>query len=125
MFFKHVGKDFHTVQKDVTDDAVNGPGMCFRNIAIPAAGLLENDPDWQAEGFILIDNRVKQDYQVQVVQVGAESQVQSIPLDADNSGELVVAQPHNLSRLVVVVSALAPRTLQSAPYTLTVEPASP
>ncbi len=108
----------------ITDDAVNGAGMCFRNITIPEAGLLENDQDWQAGGFILTDNRVKQDYQVKVIQVGVEDQVLAIPLDANNSGELVIPAPHNLNRLVVAVAALAPKTLQPAPYTLTVEPAN-
>jgi hypothetical protein len=108
----------------ITDDAVNGAGMCFRNITIPEASLLENDQDWQAGGFILTDNRVKQDYQVKVIQVGVEDQVLAIPLDANNSGELVIPAPHNLNRLVVAVAALAPKTLQPAPYTLTVEPAN-
>jgi bacillopeptidase F (M6 metalloprotease family) len=108
----------------VTDDAVNGAGMCFRNITIPEAGLLENDQDWQAGGFILTDNRVKQDYQVKAIQVGAEDRVVDITLDANNSGELVIPAPHNLNRLVVAVAALAPKTLQPAPYTLTVEPAN-
>ncbi|HZA21375.1 MAG TPA: hypothetical protein VFA32_02015, partial [Dehalococcoidia bacterium] len=108
----------------VTDDAVNGAGMCFRNMTIPEAGLLASDQDWQAEGFILTDNRVKQDYQVQVIQVGEEEQVLAVPLNANNSGELVVSAPHDLTRLVVAVAALAPKTLQPAPYTLTVEPAN-
>ena len=107
----------------VTDDAVNGAGLCFRNISVPEAGLEADDGNWQPQGFVRINNRVRQDYIVQVIQIGEENRVSTVPLDATNSGELLIPDPQALDRLLVVVAALAPRTLQPAPYTLTVEPA--
>lgn len=107
----------------VTDDALNGPGLCFRNIAIPEAGLSGADSGWQPDGFVLINNRVKQDYIVQIIQIGQENQVTTMQLDQNYSGEMVIDSPQTLDRLVVAVSAIAPQTLQPAPFTLTVEPA--
>ncbi len=100
------------------------PACVSGNIAVPEAGLLEGDQEWQADGFILTDNRVRQDYQVQVIVRGKEDQVQVMSLDSANVGELVVPEPHNLDSLIVAVAALAPKTLQPAPYTLIVEPAN-
>jgi hypothetical protein len=105
----------------VTDDAINGDGLCLRRIVVPEAGLVDQSQGWQAEGFIHTNNRVRQDYIVQVIQVGEGNRVVDLPLDAANAGELVIPDPKGLRRLVVVVAALAPKTRQPASYTLTVE----
>jgi hypothetical protein len=114
----------------VTDDAINGSGLCLRNISVsvdsepavsvPAAGLTGGDTSWQSSGFVLTNNRVRQDYLVQVIQV---NQVSMLQLDQSNSGEMVIDPPQAPGRVVVAVSAIAPLTLQPAPYTLTVEAA--
>jgi immune inhibitor A len=108
----------------VTDDAVSGAGICLRHTSVPEAGLAEDDMDWQAEGFVLISNRVKQDYIVQVIESGEETRVSALPLDANNNGEMVISSPETSQQLIVAVAALAPKTLQPAPYTLTIEPAN-
>jgi len=104
----------------ITDDAINGAGLCLRRIEIPGSSLTDG---WEANGFILIDNRVEQDYIVQVVEMARANRVRVMPLDTANSGEIVVDAPQDLDRLVVAVAALAPKTLQPAPYTLSVAPA--
>ena len=107
----------------VTDDAVNGPGICVRGVSIPEAGLVDLTEGWIAEGFVLTYNRVKQDFIVQVIQVAEENQVTLMTLDDNNSGSVIIEYPEELEQLVVAVSALAPKTRQKAPYTLTVRPA--
>jgi hypothetical protein len=108
----------------ITDDAINASGICFRNISIPEAGQPDLVDGWRSRGFVLINNRVKQDYIVQVIEIDAEAnRVKSIPMDKSNSGEVVVEAPQGLGRLVVAVGAMAPKTRQAAPYTLTVAPA--
>jgi hypothetical protein len=107
----------------VTDDAVNGSGLCIQQIAMPEAGLLDGTGGWQTRGFVLIDNRVRQDYLVQVIEAAETNRVTLMPLDPANQGELIIPSPQTLDRLVVAVAALAPNTRQPAPYTLTVEPA--
>ena len=108
----------------VTDDATNGAGLCLRQISILEAELLQLANGWKSEGFILTDNRVPQDYIVQVIEMSGDSRVRIMPLDGANMGELVVQRPQDLDRLVVVVAALAPKTLQPASYSLVVEPVS-
>ena len=108
----------------VTDDAINGPGLCVRGVSIPEAGLSDLKEGWDAAGFVLTDNKVKQEYIVQVVQVGEETQVTELSLNKANQGGVVILDPQTLDRLVVVVAALAPKTRQPATYTLTVEPAN-
>ena len=106
----------------VTDDTVNGSGICFRGVSIPEAGLADTQEGWITEGFVLTDNVVKQDYIVQVIQVGESNRVTPIQLDENNSGSLVIAAPGELDRVVVSVAALAAKTRQEAAYTLTVSP---
>ena len=111
----------------VTDDAINGSGLCIDDISVPEIGFFDGgqgDGGWQAAGFLRIDNQVPQDYIVQVIEVGEETRVREMPLDEDNRGELVIKGLEDLDEAVVVVAALAPKTLQNAAYTLVVEPVS-
>ena len=111
----------------VTDEAINGIGLCFDDISVPEIGFFDDDQEdggWRAEGFIRVDNRVPQDYVVQVIEVGDQTRVREMDLDEDNRGEMVVRGLEDLDDLVVVVAALAPETLQPANYTLRLEPAS-
>jgi immune inhibitor A len=107
----------------VTDDALNGSGICIRGMSIPEAGLPDAPEGWTAEGFVLTDNRVRQDYIVQVIQVADDNRVTLIPLDENNSGSMIIAAPGDLDQLVVAVAALAAKTRQEAAYTLTIKPA--
>jgi len=112
----------------VTDDAVNGAGLCFRQIELSGGSglgilVLDDAEEWQSEGFVLINNRVKQDYSVQVVQKGSSNQILVMALDVNNSGEIIIPSPLESSQIVVIVAAMAPQTLQPAPYTLIMEPA--
>ena len=107
----------------VTDDAINGAGVCFREISVAEAGLDPTSDGWEAAGFILTDNRVRQDYIVQVIQVGEENRVTTLELDESNTGKMDIAAPRDWERLVVAVAAMAPKTRVGASYTLTVEPA--
>ena len=105
----------------VTDDAANGIGLCLRQAAVTSVGPPQPIDDWQPQGFVLTNNRVAQDYIVQVIEVSAEPLVTTIPLDENNEGRFVVEQPEELERLVVAVAALAPKTRQRADYTLSFE----
>jgi hypothetical protein len=107
----------------VTDDAVNGAGLCVRGVSVPEAGLADITEGWRAEGFFLINNRVKQDYIVQVIRIAENNRVTVVPLDGANTGEIVIAAPQDQDRLVVAVATLAPKTRQMAPYTLSIQPA--
>ena len=106
----------------VTDDTLNGSGICIRGVSIPEAGLSDSPEGWIAEGFVLTNNTVKQDYIVQVIQVAEDNRVTRMLLDESNSGSVIIAAPGELDQLVVVVAALAAKTRQEATYTLSVKP---
>ena len=117
------GEDLWVRFQYVTDDAVNAAGACFRNLAIPEAGITANDDGWKAEGFVFTDNVVRQDFQVQLITVGDGPQVRQLTLDATNTGELTVQPPGDEERLIVAVGSLAEKTRESAGYTLSLTPA--
>jgi len=104
----------------VTDDAIHASGLCLRGFSGSAIG---DGPDgWQAEGFVLVDNRVRQEFVVQVIQVAKEVSVTRMVLDHENAGELIIQDPESLERLVVVVGAMAAKSRQHAGYRLSAEP---
>jgi len=108
----------------VTDLAVNTTGLCLDDISVPEIGFSDgdsNDDGWQAEGFISMDNKAPQHYVVRIVEVGAGIAVRDMDLDEDNSGEMLITGLEAFDDVVVVVAAMAPKSLQEAPYTLKVE----
>ena len=112
----------------VTDAAISGMGLCFDDISVPEIGFLDSglgNDAWNAEGFLRINNRVPQDYIVQVIEVGDETSVREVALDENNRGEMAISGLEYLDDVVVVVAALAPKTIHEAGYTLALEPADP
>lgn len=108
----------------VTDLAVNYTGQCIDQISVPEIGFVgqdAGDDGWEADGFISIDNEVPQKYIVQVIKAGNGLEVTEMELDEDNRGEMVIRGLESLREAVVVVAALAPKTLQEAAYSLTIE----
>lgn len=106
----------------VTDAAVTHPGMFIDDIQIPEIGLFDDLEqgmgNWQAEGWILTNNILQQRWIVQVLGYNKDGEffVQRLPVDADGYGQI---QLHNVSArkdLVLVVSALAPVTIETAAY---------
>ena len=110
----------------VTDDAINGSGVCVRELSINTAGevtkIASDDEGWQSRGFVFTDNVVRQDFQVQLITLGDEPMVRRVPLDKSNAGELAVLPPRNGNRLIVAVGSMAEKTRQPASYTLRVGP---
>ena len=110
----------------VTDQAISYTGLCIDSISVPEIGFYDSgqgEDGWLAEGFVRTDNHVPQDYIVQVIEVGERTTVREMVLDSDNRGELTIAGLENLDEALVVIAALAPKTLQDAEYGLTIEPA--
>ncbi len=120
----YVGRQVLLRFQYVTDDAINGSGVCLRGLSVPEISLSELSNDWLAAGFIHTNNLVKQDYIVQIVEGMKQAKVTRMALDENNSGELAVVGPKDQEQLVVVVAALAPKTRQPASYTLRVESTS-
>ena len=116
---KYAGQQILLRFQYITDDAINGSGLCLKDFS--GNGMEDWEEGWQAEGFVLVDNLTPQQFSVQVIQVGPEIQVTAMELDSRNSGVLSIDRPEELDRLVIVVGALAAKTRQQASYDLSVE----
>jgi hypothetical protein len=104
----------------VTDDSYNDPGFCVDDIAIPEIGYAydaETPGGWDAEGFILSSNVVPQDWIVQLITFGAETEVLEMELTETRDGWLVVEDfGGEVDEAVLVISAVAPSTTEMASY---------
>ncbi len=103
----------------VTDDTVNGAGICLSNIAVNSTEL--PDAGWDALGFIQTDNSVSQGYVVRVIEIGTETVVRDIPLDDDQYATFTIEELGiSVDRAVIVVSAIAEHTAAPALFNLEV-----
>lgn len=103
----------------VTDDTVNGTGICLGNIAINNAELA--DAGWDALGFIQTDNSVSQSYIVRVIEIGQETVVRDISLDNDQHATFTIeGLGTGVDRAIIIVSAIAEHTAVPALFNLEV-----
>ncbi|MBN1218696.1 MAG: immune inhibitor A [Anaerolineae bacterium] len=105
----------------VTDDAVNNSGWTIDDISIPEIGFyddVESGPgNWQAAGFVQMDNVLPQRFLVQVLEIGNGINLIPLSLDDANRGTLTISGlGETLNRAIIIVSALAPVTSQPASY---------
>ena len=110
----------------ITDDALNGPGLTIDDIRIPELGYYDDvesgDGGWIAEGFVRTDNVLPQRWLVQVIEQGAETRVRRIPVGPDGQAEFnITGVGDRIDQAVIVVSAVTPKTTETASYTLEVE----
>ena len=122
---QYAGRDAMVRFHYVTDDAINGPGMCVREMRISGEPHADGWENWAADGFVLVNNRVRQDWIVWVIVDGPEPSVTraSLTRDAENDRR-VAAVPVNVSpdqRLLVAVAPIAPATMAEAKYRIRVQ----
>ena len=115
-------KDLFIRFQYITDDAINGSGLCIKGMQIssdmsPSIKELEVN----VNGFHSIDNIVSQNFIVQIIEQGDQNTVSSIIMDDNNVGQIVVAPSDMTDTLVVAVASMAPKTLGRANYRLTVD----
>ena len=106
----------------VTDDAVNAPGWFVDEIEIPAIGYAtnwENGVDgWESEGWLLTDNRLPQEWLVQIM-VFHDDRLESFeraPVEADGTVRIDVEGLDWDSEVVLAISGLTPVTTEEAFY---------
>jgi hypothetical protein len=113
----------------VTDQGYNARGVLVDDVAIPEISFTddaESDAGWVAAGFLRSENVIPQTWSVQLVERRAGLTTVR-PLRTDESGRIVERLEGlggDLERAVLVVSGLAPRTLESAPFSVTLRPSS-
>ena len=106
----------------VTDDAINGSGLCIKEMQI-SSDRSSNIKDLKVDvnGFHITDNLVSQNFIVQVIEQGTQNKVSSIDIDENNVGQIVLDPSGMTDNLVVAVASLAPKTLGRANYRLTID----
>lgn len=110
----------------VTDEAYSGPGVALKDIRVPAVGFddaASGYSGWTQSGWLLTANSVPERFIVQAIANGAAPAVYRMPLDTANHGSLSLSAriPAGQS-VVVVVSALAPKTSEVGAFTLQIGP---
>ncbi|MBI4305313.1 MAG: immune inhibitor A [Chloroflexi bacterium] len=111
----------------VTDDAVHRQGICFDDFEVREIGwfdFAESDRDWQIQGFARINDRIPQDWLVQIVRAkpGRATQVSQLPISAAGEGEAAIKTIESDETLLVIVSPVSPGSLSPAPFNLKVTP---
>ena len=116
----YVGREVMIRFEYITDDSYNDTGLCLDDIAIPELGYsydAETYDGWEAEGYILSNNWLPQEWIVQVIEFGAETTIKELELHEGQQGQLVVENfGSEVDRAVLVVSAVAPATTEIASY---------
>jgi hypothetical protein len=106
----------------ITDPGVNGEGMLLDDISIPAINYstdFEKDSgEWNAAGFVRIQNSLPQTFLVSLIQEGSKVTVEKLQLNADNSFSLPLQLD---SDVILVVSGSTPFTRQTAGYRVSVD----
>ena len=110
----------------VTDDAIHAPGYCVREMRLAGGSDSDSDSDfgageWDPDGFVLINNRVWQDWIVWVIADGPEPSAARMTLRWDAEGERYtgsapVPAMGGDGRVVVAVAPSAPATMQPGRY---------
>lgn len=115
----------------VTDDAVNHPGLFLDDIAIPEIGYFEDAETgaggWKAAGFVRTDNVLPQRYLVQLILLeDGHPRIIRSKWDERQSGSLELkGLGKEVREAILVISALAPATTETAAYRYTIRPVEP
>ena len=104
----------------VTDDAIHGAGFCVREMRVSGGDISDHDGGWQPDGFVLVNNRVRQEWIVWLITDGPQPTVTRMALHHDASRHAYVgsAQPPVSAegRTVVAVAPVAPATIEPGRY---------
>ena len=119
----YAGQDILLRFHYVTDDAINGPGLCLQETRLSWDDAAVELDEWQPDGFVLVNNLVRQDWIVWVIidaplDDGGSATRLELAWDAQcrcYAGS-TPAPDTSAGRLVVAVSAAAPATMEPGEY---------
>jgi hypothetical protein len=122
----------------ITDSGLNTSGWAIDDIAVPELGWLddaESDGGWEAQGFRRLEGPLPQRFIVRAIEIGAETRITDVPLDADNHAEIRLSPAMGgsapgggfgagLTKTVVLIAATTDGTSEPATYhySLSIEP---
>lgn len=123
---KYAGKAIQIRFEYVTDAAVNGEGLLLDDVQIPQIGYhtdFENGDDgWQGAGFVRVENVLPQTFQLALISKGkAGTQVDVIPVHADQTAELSFEIGGDVNEITLLVSGSTRFTRIPADYRLEIK----
>ena len=124
----YAGKKILVRFEYVTDAAVTRPGLFIDSVSIPEIDYFqdfENGPgDWQSEGWLLTNNLLQQRWLVQVIEPlpGGDVRIHHLNVDENGHGQLHLTDINRKKELTLVISALAPVTVETASYQFEISP---
>ena len=124
----YAGQEIWVRFEYVTDDAVNNSGWLVDDVRIPAIGYaadFESGADgWESEGWLLTDNRLRQRWLLQVLEMEDQllQGVRRIPVDENGQTTFTLTGLGDGRTAVLAISALAPVTTEPAAYGVRIDP---
>ncbi len=119
----YAGQDILLRFHYVTDDAIHGPGFCLQDTRLSWHDAALDLDEWQPDGFVLVNNRVQQDWVVWVIidappdAGGSATRLEPAWDDQCRCHAASAPAPDaSAGRLVVAVSPTAPSTMEPAGY---------
>jgi hypothetical protein len=123
---EYAGKKVWLRFEYVTDAAVHGEGLLVDDIEIPQIDYKEDfeagDGDWEAAGFVRVQNTLPQSFELSLVTVGDEVTVQRLELDPTNTLDIPVSIGGKVDQVILVVSGTTRFTRQDATYQFNISP---
>ena len=110
----------------ITDEGYNAPGLAVDDLRVPEIGYsddAERDNGWNAQGFVRIGNTLPQKWYVALIEDGPTPRLREMTVNSSGYGTLDVAALGGSSAFrdaVLVVAPLAPKTTETANFSITV-----
>lgn len=110
----------------ITDDAVTYPGLFIDDVSIPeidfADDMESGGEGWNAEGWILTDNLLRQRWLLQLIELeeGRDPVITRIPVGEDGLAQWTAKNLGRTKNAILAISGLAPGTTEKALYEYTI-----
>jgi|GEM_PF-4471418 len=109
----------------VTDQATSLPAWLIDDISIPEIGFFDDleseNPVWESEGWVRIDNNIPQNYLVQVIEFGESTTVSRLITPADANSGIFTLEIGGGTEAVLAISGATPLTREPTSFTLRIE----
>ncbi len=106
----------------VTDAAVNGEGFLLDDVEIPQINYFSDfetdDGGWIGDGFVRIQNRLPQTFQLSLIRKGDTTTVETLTLNDEQTLVLPISLSSPDEEIILVVSGTTRFTRQEAEYSI-------
>ena len=118
----YVGSEILLRFEYITDESRHDIGLCIDDVSIPELDFFdsmdETDSVWLSRGFVRTKNTIPQSYLVQLIEIGSEVKVKTMPLDEFAKGTFLINPSQIVSKRVITVSPTSENTTLPASYSI-------